>query len=170
MYVTSDIEDRPRQSYSQCVGTLSLVFDEIFSPLSVETLPVLRSLRPSRPPVRSRSSAGGLLQLWQPGTQAQSVPAQRWPQGWKVSSPDGSSLKRINVNTFFCLFQFAVICTNRPVSVLPLQARIQWQEGRQRCVSEARSQDKSKAEIGSSSQGEKDCCSVSVTPVLCANK
>lgn len=111
MYVTCDVEHRSGLSYLQCVSLLSRGLDEIFAPLSMETLPILRSLRPSGPPLRSRSSTGRLLQLWQTGTQAQSVPAQRCTQGRQVSSE-----KNRQELVLGCLFQVGVICCNRPVS------------------------------------------------------
>lgn len=74
-----------------------------FCPLSLETLPVLWPLCPARPPMRASSRKGGLLQLWQPDAQTQSLPSQRHTQGQQVSSEngpcDGLNLFRFNICT-----------------------------------------------------------------------
>lgn len=59
---------------------------------SLETLPVLCSLCPPGPPMWAESGegSGGLLQLWQPGAQAQGLPSQRLTQSQQqeqVSTP-----------------------------------------------------------------------------------
>lgn len=97
MYVASSIEDTRWRSYLRCHCSLIFVLDGIFSPLSLETLPVLQPLCPPGPPVWPRPSTGGLLQLRQSGTQAASVPAQRRTQGRQVSAHHASCWRRILV-------------------------------------------------------------------------
>lgn len=64
----------------------------IFSPpLSLETLPVLWPLCPPGPPMCARWKTGGLLQLWQPGAQTQSLPSQRQTQDQQVGSQNSPS-------------------------------------------------------------------------------
>lgn len=117
----------------------SMSWHDIFCPLSLETLPGLWPLCPAGPPMRASWRKRGLLQLWQPGAQTQSMPRQRRPQDQQVSSEGGHMVESVPIVCWLVLL-YACFCVFGPA---PTQASVGRQEWRQKSIPSPRHQAKS---------------------------